>query len=715
MPSLDLSNRSARQKPCLQHQDLFHLLLLEEAGYNAQALIQHLNNAGYATRVHPVTSVEDLRESLAEQPWDLLLVCQNSAVMTPEQALAEIHSAGFDIPALLLLSSNDFSVVAHWLSLGGCSAVPYDQHQLITQICEREWYHQALHQRLKESMAVQQSVEQCNQQLLQVSNEAIAFVLEGMYLYANPAYLQFFGLKSFEELEHATLIDMMDSQDHLRFKQFFSHYRRSCDQSELEVQQPSSNTFAFTTGYGNSPSSKAVLSLIPSYWQGIQCTRVVMSCHADPTLMEQQIQQLKNRDQVTGFYNRHYFFRRLDQALAEIAGKQAEYSVMQLHLDHYLPIKRELGIELGEQFLNKIAGHLATGLDDEHVLARHSNGIFLLLLPTTDTTALETTAQTLIDLAANFSTQINHVGMQSTASIGIVPIDSPTLERREVLGRAEKTCRRLHQKTPGQYQIFEALADRYSLAEESDALTVVRHSIEQNQFNLRFQPIVNIELGMEQQYEVSCLPPEHPSLHISPKEFRSLCLQAGLTQQFDHRFLLATFNTLAELLAKGDRVSLFISLSRESLEDHQLIPWLSQSLQQTKVPAELLVFQIDEKLIDSVGPQAVQLCHALRAMGARIAITNCDGSLIAQEEHSTNIPCDFIKLDANLIQELELDRAYQKTLQSIIGRLKKREQKLIAPGIQSSTTLSLLCRSGVQYAQGDFLHPSSTTMDYSFD
>ena len=63
------------------------LLILEDSQNEAERLVSLFRNAGHATRVHRLTSPEDLAETL-QQSWDLLIAAPTSECLEPGEALA---------------------------------------------------------------------------------------------------------------------------------------------------------------------------------------------------------------------------------------------------------------------------------------------------------------------------------------------------------------------------------------------------------------------------------------------------------------------------------------------------------------------------------------------------------------------------------------------------------------------------------------------------
>src|SRR3989338_3324751 len=82
------------------------LLILEDSQNEAERLVSLFRNAGRATRVHRLTSSDDLAEAL-QQSWDLLICAPSSEQLPPGEAIGAIRRQAKDIPVIQLLADND--------------------------------------------------------------------------------------------------------------------------------------------------------------------------------------------------------------------------------------------------------------------------------------------------------------------------------------------------------------------------------------------------------------------------------------------------------------------------------------------------------------------------------------------------------------------------------------------------------------------------------
>ncbi|NVJ12287.1 response regulator transcription factor, partial [Myxococcus sp. AM001] len=99
------------------------LLILEDSQNEAERLVSLFRNAGRATRVHRLSSSDDLNEAL-QQSWDLLICAPSSEQLAPNEAIGAIRRQAKDIPVIQLLADNDSDSITEALMLGAQDALP---------------------------------------------------------------------------------------------------------------------------------------------------------------------------------------------------------------------------------------------------------------------------------------------------------------------------------------------------------------------------------------------------------------------------------------------------------------------------------------------------------------------------------------------------------------------------------------------------------------
>ncbi len=687
---------SAQQNP-------LRLLFLEDPINSAEKLVSHFRNTGISTRVHRITSQEDLDDSLSSQPWDLLLAFETSDILPADDVLNTLTRAEKDIPALLLQDNDDSERITQWLSLGGADALPHSQIERLYLVCMRELSNltQRRQRRINE-IALKEAEKRC-QLLLDSSVDAIAYVHEGMHIHANPAYVDLFGYDDPDDLEGLSLIDIIHRDNQADFKTFFRQFQQDGTDTPMEFkgQRDDGNDF------------QATMTLSSAKWDDEMCTQVVIRrAAADPEL-EKKLEALKSTDLITGLYNRSYFTDQMGSSLEKSLNDDSRFSVMDIRIDNFRDLRKELGVANTDQYLAEIAQKVAPLIEGHGILARYSEDIFTALINHDIHAQLNDLGQQLASTVKKLETRIGTTNVQSTVSIGIMPVTESADSVEYILNRTEQACR-LAQKAGGNcLKMHDSQAEMDAKVAEGDTVALVTRALEQNRFQLTYQPILNLEDDAEQQYEVfSCLLGDNDKV-VPASEFIAASKRAGLTTRIDRWAILHAIKVLAEHRSKGNETRLFITLGPESMQDPTLPSWINVALRTAKIPGDALIFQLMEEDLALCVKEAATTCQSLKQMQCGLCISHFGGA-VDPYETLKKIPADYIKLDSSLIENMDEDDNLQQ-LQEMATTLSKQGRKVMVPRVENSKTLSTLWQCDVNYVQGYYLQTPSEAMDYEFD
>ena len=191
------------------------LLILEDSQNEAERLISLFRNAGHATRVHRLTSGDDLADAL-QQSWDLLIAAPHSENLDPGEALNAIRRQGKDIPFLQRVADSDSEAITEAMLLGAQDGVPQGDDERLLLVAGRELKNlEERRARRAAEVALREAEKRC-QLLLDSSVDAITYVHEGMHIYANRAYVELFGYPDADDLAGMPMIDLIHSGDRPR-------------------------------------------------------------------------------------------------------------------------------------------------------------------------------------------------------------------------------------------------------------------------------------------------------------------------------------------------------------------------------------------------------------------------------------------------------------------------------------------------------------------
>ena len=168
---------------------------------------------------------------------------------------------------------------------------------------------------------------------------------------------------------------------------------------------------------------------LPSLYEGKRAvawmTRSITRQHE----LQQRLKRLGETDQLTGLYNRHFFF---DQYHHRVQGQHLTGLIM-LDLDHFKQINDRFGHQTGDKVLCRVCECVSAQLRGEDLFVRSGGEEFLILLPRIDEASLLQMAEQI--RAAVEALPADPVAM--TVSLGTTLV-RPEEEINQALARADE-------------------------------------------------------------------------------------------------------------------------------------------------------------------------------------------------------------------------------------------------------------------------------------
>lgn len=686
----------------LQTEEVLRLIIVDDSSNYAEIVSSLLRSNGQAVRMERVEDDEDLAACLARDAWDMVIVQAGLEFCLPSTALQIIKEKTRGMPLILLMENIDETEVGDLFGNGLSNMISLKQPRHLVHTLIREFDHVLKQRSLLTCNSLLQEANKRSQALVDSSRDAVAYVHEGMYIYANESYLQMFGYSTPDEIEGMPLMDMISGKDQDKFKEFLRGYLKgqtSSDSLSLHGRKTSGEEFSITMEFS------------PASYDGEPCIQILIYDKASDKELEEKLQSLTKVDLITGVYNRQYFMAVLENEL----GKDGTYgAVFYIKPDNFMAMRDRLGISGSDLLLTDFAMLLEqiTGNGENNITSRFESEAFTLLLPQMDEkTALELAKNILEQVEKNiFEASDQTISM--TCSIGIALYAEGLDDINELLQRSEKAYRKA--STTGNRSFFYNPQTEGMVERELAGLRVrqVKKGLQENLFVLYFQPIVSLRGDPGENYEVFLRLRDEDKI-LTPGEFIPAAAAAGLMPAIDRWVIVNTIKKLAERLKAGHQTSFFIKIAADSVQDNEFSGWLQKLVQEARVPGSHLVLELYESVVSRNLKRVQALREELQKLQIRIVIEH-----FGQDSNYSNllrhIQADYLKLHRSLIDNLSQSTEKQEKIKEIATLAEQMNIKTITDFIEDASTLSTLWTCNIDYIQGHFLQEPDPEMNYDF-
>lgn len=284
-----------------------------------------------------------------------------------------------------------------------------------------------------------------------------------------------------------------------------------------------------------------------------------------------------------------------------------------------------------------------------------------------------------------------------TVGVAVYPRDG--MDPAALITRALVTLKR----TGSVKEDILGFAVRESKARERFTLEQdLRHAIAREQFELHYQPVVDIAarrlVGAE-----ALLRWHHPTAGmISPSRFVPILEESGLTDEVGMWTLNAACREAHRWQTQGlEDLKVAVNLSARQLRDPQLKDMIRRTLRRHKLSPEVLEIELTETVATEGAERTLALFTELRATGISLAIDDF-GSGYSSLSYVKNLPFDKLKIDREFVVKVHERRDSQAICRCLIELARGLGLKLLAEGVEREEEVNLLRSFGCTLFQGYF-------------
>ncbi|MGK0524388.1 MAG: diguanylate cyclase (GGDEF)-like protein [Pseudomonadales bacterium] len=683
-----------------------HLLILDPSQNDAESLVSLLRNAGKATRAHRITSEEDLEEALKNGNWDLLLARDIEQEFTADNALAMIRRMDKDIPCLFLTEQESRERTVAVMKAGAQATVQSGHDDLLVLKAKRELAALEDRRRRRALESHLREAEQRCQLLLESSKDAIAYINDGMHIYANQSYLEFLGYDDIDDLMCVPVLDTLTPESQTDYKTFMKSFAEKGQDGM---------TINCTAKRSDDHELNVTMSVSGATYDSEVCTQIVLQPEHSDAELEEKLREISSQDLLTGLYNRQYLMKELEQAIANAGKNNQTGALAYIALDNFITMKGQVGISGADLLLSDLATLLKKEAADDLVLARLSDDAFCLLCLPGDEKSMTTRCEQIRKAVDDHLFEINGRTVPLTVSIGVASITENSPKAEELMARAHTASSDVR-KQEGQAQGNGVRAYNpadHETLDDSNSTEAILKALDDNRFRLLFQPIINLRGEGEEHYEAFVRMLDQDDKEVSPYDFLPPMGPTDTAIKIDRWVILQTIKQLSSHRSRGNDTRMFLNVTAETLQDKTFTPWLSVALKAARLPGDALIFQIRECDANNYMKQAKDFTKALHQLHCKVSIAQF-GCALNPFITLKHIDTDYVKIDGSFTEEIQKNDEAREQVKEMVKSLQSAGKLTIIPLVENAAVLATLWQAGVNYIQGYYLQAPVPEMNYDF-
>jgi len=685
---------------------LIRLLIVGEGLHEAEQITSSLRAAGIQVRAEFADDDHTMGNLLANKSLDLVLFSNDLPDFTLKQAQHLIRECGRHVALISMAKNPTQELIVQSISEGAQDLVSSADLEHLILVIKREAYSLSLWRKaMRLELQFQESESRC-QALLANSRDAVAYVHEGMHIFANEAYMELFGFAEFEELEGTPIIDMVDPSQQSKLKKSLRDLgQNESDHNELMLKLLNSSGKTLT----------ATLEFSKASYDGERCTQILIRSRADTSELEEQINYLHQHDVITGLLNRQHFMGKLKSSITLAMNGIHQSAIVYIAIDDFQSVRDEIGISGCDTLIGEIANILKDNATEQQIVARFGAYSYACLGIIKDKSLIEKFAKDIVTKVAAYVFEIGDQSISVTCSASVCFIDqnSPA-DANEIISRAEKTCDEIQKVGGGDSSTYIPKEGEMTQEEEDGfAVDVIKEALAKNRIKALYQPIVSIKAEGGERYISSLELTTKDGETLYRDDYQGAAERTGTAKALDRWMILHAIKKISETRKKSRKIEFFILLSDDSVIDSSLAQWINESLVKAKVSGEQLVFMINEAHAVSHLKAAKALSEGLKQIHCRFALDEF-GTGLNPFQLAKHISPDYIRVNPAYMENLAQNEDNQQSIRELSHQAMSTEIRTITPGVEDADILSVLWTLGIDFVQGNFLQKPEKLLNYDF-
>lgn len=438
----------------------------------------------------------------------------------------------------------------------------------------------------------------------------------------------------------------------------------------------------------------------------VELERVVTDRTLELVTANDRLNDLAHRDILTGLANRALFERRLEQARASAMRHNTRFAVLFIDLDQFKTVNDSLGHEAGDQLLKQVSARLETRLRRDDTLARWGGDEFMVLAEDLSSEAdVAVIAQALLE-AASAPTLLTGGTVTLSTSVGVSMFPDDSGNINELIRNADTAMYSAKKRGGNQWSFYAS--EMTALARERlEILNGLRLAVDQGDFVLHYQPIVQVSTGDIVGAEALIRWQKAPGQMVSPDTFISVAESTDLIVTIGSWVIRTACREARQWMIEDPAFTLAINISPRQLRGFELVRVVESTLSEHGIRPQQLTLEVTESSIAAAGEEAQSIINQLKDLGVRVAVDDF-GTGQSALASLKRFDFDSLKIDRSFIRDIPLNGDDMEIAATIIAMGHTLGLVVIAEGVETEAQLEFLKGCRCDCYQGFLVSPGVT-------
>ncbi len=415
-------------------------------------------------------------------------------------------------------------------------------------------------------------------------------------------------------------------------------------------------------------------------------------------IMINQIKNLTYRDPITQIYNYNRFMFEMPGKFTQHLKSDLISYVVVLSVNDFKKINSIGGYNSGNLVLKELSGKLRKFIRSNELVASSYGDELILFLSDLNEQDVNERINALMELCS-FRTNISGIEYHLGVSMGISIVKANELDPDELVKRA-KIAKLMTKKSGGDKYVMYNTSLHESVERERRIEEAIHHGLENDEFHLLYQPIVDIYTKKI----IAC----EALLRWSNTDYGQIAIPYVIELAEKNGDIIEIGKYVLETAciqnnkwhAEGLKEHVIsVNVSPLQFEDSRFLDIVFEVLERTKMDPKYLEIEITETNAMLKVEEKIEKMRRLKEMGIKIAIDDF-GTGYSSLSYFTKFPIDTLKIDKSFIGGM-LDEDNAKSIViMIVNMARAMGISTTAEGVETIEQFEMLRSIGAEKIQG---------------
>ena len=651
-----------------------------------------LRDGGHAAHCHWTNNPKHLRETLAAEDVELLILNCDNYPDTVRQVIKQKDRFNPEVPVIAIQEQADEFSMQKAMKNGACDLVSIGNRDRLQSVVSRELRALRVERALNSTIHSASEYKKQLKDYMQTSADAIALVEEGIITDVNDSWLKLFRAASNDEVLGLPLMDNFESESQAAIKGALV--------AAIAGKWASDEKLIAKSPVTSSDINEVHLEFRKFAFDNGPCVQVKVSApdrdSKEPTKL---VHDALKRDPTTLFFHRAQFIERLQKRLAR-KPSSGTHVLAYVKVDNFGQVLDKVGILNSDEILGQFAEALRKRLHPRDVAGRFEGTSMMVLLERGSARDAEVWGNQLCESIRKKTFEVADNSTQLTCTVGICAANEVYSNLEEFVA-ATVGAYQVGKEAGGNTAMLNESADEDSKQKEFDAIWVkhLKSALMDNRFQLAQLPIAGLRSDGIEMYDLLVRMLDEQGNSVLPSEFLPAAERSNMMKNIDRFMIKSAIDFCKD--SEADRV--FVRLSKQSVLDATTLPWMDQEFDKHEFDCTRLVVQIPERDAAKHIKQTRAIVKKLRKIGVGFALEHYG---VDREKFQILdiLKPDYIKVDGELMHSLTTDKETQQSVEKIVRAAKERNIKSIAERVENANAMAVLFQLGLDYMQGHYVN-----------